>query len=47
MEKSKEIEKIAKPIIKYIKNNYNPHTTVIINQSCIKVVSDEIYIPIN
>lgn len=47
MEKSKEIEKIAKPIIDYMKNNYNPHTTVIINENCINVVSDEIYILIN
>lgn len=47
MEKQKEIEKITRPIIEYIKNNYNPHTTVIINENCIKVVADEISIPIN
>jgi len=47
MEQLKEIEKISKPIVEYIKHNYNPHTTVIINENCIKVVSDEISIPIS
>lgn len=45
MEQIEEIERISKPIIEYIKNNYNPHTTVIINEDCIKVVSDEVNIP--
>lgn len=47
MEKIKEIEEITKPIIEFLKQNYNPHTTIIINQDCIKVVVDEIGIPIN
>ncbi len=46
MEKIKELEVISKPIIDFIKNNYNPHTTVVISEDSIKVVSDEISIPI-
>lgn len=46
MDKFEELENISKPIINFLKNNYNPHTTVIISESSIKVVSDEISIPI-
>lgn len=46
MEKIKELEEITKPIIEFLKNNYNPHTTVVISEDSIKVVSDEISIPI-
>nr|DAI88317.1 MAG TPA: hypothetical protein [Caudoviricetes sp.] len=45
-EKIVELNKIAKPVINFIKNNYNPHTTVIINEDSIKVVTDEINIPL-
>lgn len=46
MEKIKEIEEITKPIIEYLKNNYNSHTSIIIDRDSIRVVSDEISIPI-
>ena len=46
MEKIKELEEISKPILEFLKKNYNPHTTVIISGDGIKVVSDEINIPI-
>lgn len=45
-EKIKYLKEISKPIIEFLKENYNPHTTIIINQDSIKVVSDEINIPI-
>lgn len=45
-EKIKELTKISEPVINFIKNNYNPHTTVIINEDSIKVVTDEINIPL-
>lgn len=45
-EKIKELKEISQPILSFIKENYNPHTTVIINPDCIKVISDEINIPI-
>ncbi len=46
MERAKELEKISQPIIEFIKKYYNPHTTVAISEDSIKVVSDEISIPI-
>lgn len=46
MEKIKKLENISKPILEFIRNNYNPHTTIIINENNIKVVSDEISIPV-
>lgn len=45
-EKMEELKEISKPLIDFIKENYNPHTTIIISQTCIKVVTDEISIPI-
>ncbi len=45
-EKIVELSEMAKPVIDFIKNNYNPHTTVIINEDSIKVVTDEINIPL-
>lgn len=52
MEKDKKeilnkLRKISQPIIDFIKENYNPHTTVIISEDSIKVVADEIHIPNN
>ena len=44
MEKIKELEEISKPILEFLKKNYNPHTAVVISESGIKVVSDEISI---
>lgn len=46
MEKVKKLQQISQPIIDFIKENYNPHTTVIISEDSIKVVIDEISIPI-
>lgn len=46
-EKMKELEQISNPIIEFLKRNYNPHTTIIINQDCVKVVTDEINIPVH
>lgn len=45
MEKIKELEEISKPILEFVKKNYNLHTTVVISEDYIKVVSDEISIP--
>lgn len=47
MEKIDNLLEISKPIINFLKENYNPHTTIIISQYSIKVVIDEINIPIN
>ena len=45
-EKIKELNKISEPVINFIKENYNPHTTIIISEDSIKVVTDEINIPL-
>ena len=45
-EKIKELEQISNPIIEFLKKNYNPYTTIIINQDCVKVVTDEMNMPI-
>lgn len=46
-EELKKIEQIAKPLIDFIKQNYNPHTSIVINEDSIKVVTDEINIPLS
>ena len=49
MDKLKELEEIdnlCKPIVEYLHRDFNPHTAIIITDECIKVVSDEISIPI-
>lgn len=46
IEKLSELEQISKPLIDFIKENYNPHTSVVINEDSIKVVTDEINIPL-
>lgn len=45
-EKIAKLNKISEPVIDFIKENYNPHTTVIISEDSIKVVTDEINIPL-
>lgn len=45
-EKITKLNKISEPVIDFIKENYNPHTTVIISEDSIKVVTDEINIPL-
>lgn len=41
-----KLKDISQPIIDFIKENYNPHTTIIVSEDSIKVVTDEIIIPI-
>ena len=45
-EKIKELTKISEPVINFIKENYNPHTTIIISEESIEVVTDEMNIPL-
>jgi hypothetical protein len=40
------LQDICKPVSDYLKENYDPHTTIIITDSIIKLVKDEIGIPI-
>lgn len=41
-----ELKELANPLIEYLKNNYDPHTTIILNDQGIKIVRDETYVPI-
>ena len=44
--KIERLKKISEPVIEFLKQNYNPHTTVMINTDSIKVMSDDINIQI-
>jgi len=46
MEKIKELEELSKSLIEWLKKNYSPHATIIITDTYVKVVRDEIGIPI-
>lgn len=42
----KNLEELCKPISHYLKNNYDPYVVVVITDSHIKLVRDEIGIPV-
>lgn len=42
----KNLEKLCKPISDYLKNNYDPYTSIVITDSQIKLVSGKIGIPV-
>lgn len=42
-----ELEKLAKPLVDYLRNNYNPHTTIVITDERVSVVEDVIGIPLH
>jgi DNA-binding XRE family transcriptional regulator len=44
--KFQEFEEVCKPVVKYLKENYDPHCTVVITDNYIKLVRDEMGIPI-
>lgn len=41
-----KLQEITQPIIKFLKQNYDPHTTIVITTEYIKIVRDEFGIPI-
>jgi len=41
------IEQLATPLSTWLKENRNPHTTIVITDSFVRVVSDDISIPIS
>jgi len=45
-ESMKSLEKVCKPVVDYIRDNCNPHVTVIITDNQIKLVEDKMGIPI-
>ena len=44
--KMKELEQLCRPIANYLRNNWGPYCTVVISDSHIKLVRDEIGIPL-
>ena len=46
MNTEEKLQEITKPIIKFLKENYDPHTTIVITTEHIKIVRDELGIPI-
>ena len=46
MEKIKELKTICEPLIDFLHKNYDPHTTIIVSEDYIKIVRDEIGIPV-
>lgn len=47
MDKTKELKDLCKPIVNYLKENYDPYVNVIINDSNIRVTRDITGIPHN
>lgn len=45
MNKIEELQELAKPIFDYLLKNYNPHTTIILNQYGAKIVEDLVFVP--
>lgn len=41
-DKQKELEQLATPLIEWLKQNYNPHTKIIIDIDSAEVVSGEL-----
>ena len=42
----KKIEELCKPVYEYLRQNYDPHCSIIISDLHIKLVRNEIGIPI-
>lgn len=39
------IQKLAQPLVKYMRDNYNPHTSIVITSERIAVIEDVFSIP--
>lgn len=46
MEHFEKLEELSNPLIEYLHNNFNPHTSIIIDWDRLRVISDEISMPI-
>jgi hypothetical protein len=42
----KELKEVAKPLVKYLRENGNTHQKIIIDQMSVKIISDDVFIPI-
>lgn len=46
MDKHQELEALCTPLVKFLADNYNPHCAVVITSDQIRVVGDELSIPV-
>ena len=46
VEEMEKLKELCNPVVEYLKNNWDPHCTVVITDSQIKLVRDEISIPV-
>lgn len=46
MKKFEELSKACEPLIEYLRNNYDPHTCVVVSSDSIKVLRVELGVPI-
>lgn len=46
MNKFEEVSKACEPLIEYLRDNYDPHTHVVVSSDSVKVLRDELGIPI-
>lgn len=46
-ERMKQLEELCKPVAEWLKENYHPHATIVITEQMIRVVEDDIGIPIS
>lgn len=44
-EKREELEKLARPLMKFLSDNYHPHVKSIVTYSSIEILVSELYIP--
>ena len=44
--KLSELQEICEPVIKYLEQNHDPHTTIVVSMDSIAVKQTEIRIPI-
>ena len=40
-EKMRQLESLAKPLVRFLNDNFNPHSEIIIDCSCARIVSSE------
>ncbi|MCI6265827.1 MAG: hypothetical protein MR598_03145 [Erysipelotrichaceae bacterium] len=45
--KEKELIKLVEPLQEWLINNYNPHCSILIKDGEVKILSDELSIPLN
>lgn len=44
--KMRKLQEVTSGVVKYLRENYNPHATIIVSSTHVKVVEDAISIPI-